>query len=47
MSLPASACPTRPLHAYVLPRLAITLGDPAGIGPEVILKALADPSITP
>lgn len=28
------------------PRLAITLGDPAGIGPEVILKALADPAIT-
>jgi 4-hydroxythreonine-4-phosphate dehydrogenase len=27
------------------PRLAIALGDPAGIGPEVILKALADPSI--
>ncbi|HIK07358.1 MAG TPA: 4-hydroxythreonine-4-phosphate dehydrogenase PdxA [Trichormus sp. M33_DOE_039] len=26
-------------------RLAITLGDPAGIGPEVILKALADPEI--
>lgn len=25
-----------------LPRLAITLGDPAGIGPEVVLKALAD-----
>lgn len=24
------------------PRLAITLGDPAGIGPEIILKALAD-----
>ncbi len=24
------------------PRLAVTLGDPAGIGPEVILKALAD-----
>lgn len=24
------------------PRLALTLGDPAGIGPEVILKALAD-----
>ena len=24
-----------------LPRLAVTLGDPAGIGPEVILKALA------
>jgi len=27
------------------PRLAISLGDPAGIGPEVILKALADPTI--
>lgn len=25
-----------------LPRLAIPLGDPAGIGPEVVLKALAD-----
>jgi 4-hydroxythreonine-4-phosphate dehydrogenase len=28
------------------PRLAVTLGDPAGIGPEVILKALADPQVT-
>ncbi|WP_264319834.1 4-hydroxythreonine-4-phosphate dehydrogenase PdxA [Zarconia navalis] len=27
------------------PRLAITLGDPAGIGPEVILKALTDPTV--
>lgn len=27
------------------PRLVITLGDPAGIGPEVILKALADPRL--
>jgi 4-hydroxythreonine-4-phosphate dehydrogenase len=27
------------------PRLAITQGDPAGIGPEVILKALADPTL--
>jgi 4-hydroxythreonine-4-phosphate dehydrogenase len=27
------------------PRLAITLGDPAGIGPEVVLKALADPAV--
>lgn len=27
------------------PRLAVTLGDPAGIGPEVILQALADPAI--
>jgi 4-hydroxythreonine-4-phosphate dehydrogenase len=29
----------------VLPHLAITLGDPAGIGPEIILKALADASV--
>ncbi|MGB0909523.1 MAG: 4-hydroxythreonine-4-phosphate dehydrogenase PdxA [Nitrospirales bacterium] len=29
----------------VRPYLAITMGDPAGIGPEVILKALAHPSI--
>jgi 4-hydroxythreonine-4-phosphate dehydrogenase len=27
-------------------RLVMTLGDPAGIGPEVILKALADPAMT-
>ena len=26
-------------------RLAVTVGDPAGIGPEIILKALADPMI--
>ena len=28
-----------------LPRIGITMGDPAGIGPEVVMKALADPSI--
>jgi 4-hydroxythreonine-4-phosphate dehydrogenase len=28
-----------------LPRLAVTLGDPAGIGPEVVAKALADPAV--
>ncbi|NEQ98386.1 MAG: 4-hydroxythreonine-4-phosphate dehydrogenase PdxA [Cyanothece sp. SIO2G6] len=28
------------MHAYC-PRLLLTLGDPAGIGPEVVLKALA------
>ncbi|MCA9110700.1 MAG: 4-hydroxythreonine-4-phosphate dehydrogenase PdxA, partial [Planctomycetaceae bacterium] len=28
-----------------LPRLAITLGDVAGIGPEVVVRALADESI--
>ena len=29
------------------PRVAITLGDPAGVGPEVTVKALADPELTP
>jgi 4-phospho-D-threonate 3-dehydrogenase / 4-phospho-D-erythronate 3-dehydrogenase len=29
------------------PVIAVTLGDPAGIGPEVVLKALADPEIAP
>lgn len=28
------------------PRLALASGDPAGIGPEVILKALADPQLS-
>ncbi len=27
------------------PKLAVTMGDPAGIGPEVVLKALADPVV--
>jgi len=27
------------------PKIAISMGDPAGIGPEIILKALAEPSI--
>jgi 4-hydroxythreonine-4-phosphate dehydrogenase len=27
------------------PIIAVTMGDPAGIGPEVIIKALADPAI--
>jgi 4-hydroxythreonine-4-phosphate dehydrogenase len=29
----------------VKPRLAITLGDPAGIGPEIVSKALRDPRV--
>lgn len=28
------------------PHLALTMGDPASIGPEIILKALADPRVT-
>ena len=27
------------------PIIAVTMGDPAGIGPEIILKALADPIV--
>jgi 4-hydroxythreonine-4-phosphate dehydrogenase len=29
-----------------LPKIAVTLGDPAGVGGEVILKAIADPEIS-
>ena len=28
-----------------LPRIAISLGDPFGIGPEVVVAALADPAL--
>src|SRR5687768_9104930 len=28
------------------PRIAITVGDPAGIGPEIAVKAAADPTVT-
>ncbi len=28
-----------------LPRLAITMGDPAGVGPEIIAKALSNPEV--
>jgi 4-hydroxythreonine-4-phosphate dehydrogenase len=30
----------------VLPRIAITVGDPAGIGPEIAARAAADPAVT-
>ncbi|GBF91418.1 4-hydroxythreonine-4-phosphate dehydrogenase [Raphidocelis subcapitata] len=36
----AAAAPRRPR-----PRIALTLGDPAGVGPEVALKIAADPDI--
>ncbi|MEO8596976.1 MAG: 4-hydroxythreonine-4-phosphate dehydrogenase PdxA [Candidatus Solibacter sp.] len=29
------------------PTIALTMGDPAGIGPEVVLKAVADPELAP
>jgi 4-hydroxythreonine-4-phosphate dehydrogenase len=35
----------RHLQHSAKPIVAVTMGDPAGIGPEVILKALADPEI--
>ena len=28
-----------------LPRIALTTGDPAGIGPEIVAKAAADPAV--
>lgn len=33
------------MKSETLPTIAITTGDPAGIGPEVVLKALADPEL--
>jgi 4-hydroxythreonine-4-phosphate dehydrogenase len=35
----------RPSGHQALPRIAITVGDPAGIGPEIAAKAAADPSV--
>ncbi|MFY9728930.1 MAG: 4-hydroxythreonine-4-phosphate dehydrogenase PdxA [Bryobacteraceae bacterium] len=29
------------------PAIALTMGDPAGIGPEIVIKALADPQLAP
>ena len=28
-----------------MPRIGITMGDPAGIGPEVVLKAVAEEEV--
>lgn len=41
---PLQANPTEPTAA-TLPRIAISMGDPYGVGPEVIVKALADPAL--
>src|ERR1051326_5785413 len=30
----------------MIPTIAISIGDPAGIGPEVVVKALADPAVS-
>src|SRR5688572_31507678 len=34
-----------PSNSGALPRIAITMGDPAGIGPEVVLKAVAEEEV--
>ena len=39
----AAAVTDTPLHRK--PTIAISMGEPAGIGPEVIVKALADPEV--
>ena len=36
-----------PQSLRTLPAVALTMGDPSGVGPEVVLKALADPEIAP
>jgi len=33
------------MMAVERPRVGVTIGDPAGIGPEILLKALADPAL--
>ena len=33
------------MNTPTLPRLAMVLGDPAGIGPELIARLLAEPEV--
>jgi 4-hydroxythreonine-4-phosphate dehydrogenase len=40
-----NSSPLSTSHRRSLPRIAITMGDPAGIGPEVVLKAVAEEDI--
>src|SRR5260370_21684337 len=41
-----SSVPSVPtLASKSLPRIGITMGDPAGIGPEVVLKAVAEEEV--
>jgi 4-hydroxythreonine-4-phosphate dehydrogenase len=37
--------PAGPSASDARPLLALTLGDPAGVGPEIVLKACADPAL--
>lgn len=43
--LPHNSSPTAVRQRRRLPRIAITMGDPAGIGPEVVLKAVAEDEV--
>jgi 4-hydroxythreonine-4-phosphate dehydrogenase len=43
MSAPAPTGPTT--NGAGKPLIAVTMGDPCGIGPEVVVKALADPEV--
>src|SRR5918998_1331304 len=36
---------SRSMRRSRLPRIGITMGDPAGIGPEVVLKAVAEEEV--
>lgn len=38
--------PSQPTKSNSRPRIAITMGDAAGIGPEIVLKSLVDKTIT-
>jgi len=45
MKAPRGEHPTHGPGSSALPRIALTMGDPAGIGPEIVLKALKDPHV--
>lgn len=37
--------PVNPASGSHKPRIGLTIGDPSGIGPEIVLKAVADPEV--
>ena len=39
------SAPSNQFHANELPRIAITIGDAAGIGPEIVIKSVAEDSV--
>jgi 4-phospho-D-threonate 3-dehydrogenase / 4-phospho-D-erythronate 3-dehydrogenase len=42
---PGAACPTEG-HTMLLPTIGVTMGDAAGVGPEITVAALLDPTIS-